>query len=1022
VADAEKAFRIAAKTKNINVIDDLGFLGSKLLDDLDSLNIREEITSFIDGSRPLDDIIDDVNDFVDNQVFDYADEFANELHGLHANEEAIAEIATIEQYHKVTPELRQRIYAMQSYNNRAEKQSLMAMQEINALDTKKVDAILNEYPHLQEFFDESFLVKRRADSRNWIDTAARKLKDAKRHGMRGSAKEFWQSELGFKTAELPEHIKDIQGVADYFWDDYLVINRRRTWANTRDLQMEAAKEFLGHAGFDSTTASPHWANANETWKVAKSMDEFIPGLEKAPEINIDEVQSLLDAAKEAGNEKAIAHFESILEEAGEAGAVGKVADAPQIFPVREGNVAPTSAEGYHNSRKHIDELRQRIIRGVKENYGKTNDILLDEAQELAVTEYFKTASKQYNEMLFVMDKMGTEGRDFGLLDYANRRNFDLATGLIFPYQFWYGRTYKNWMERLIKNPSILASYGRYRGALEKIHAGAPDWWKYNINTNELLGLDKENPFFFNLEATINPINGLTGVDFEDKYKVTGWFTNLLQDMNRFGPSTHTLISFATALALFNQGEDEAAARWGSRLFPQTQTLMSIDSLIGDDPVKDYDPFVQFFSEGIDPYTRSRVGRAFSQMILDGTITQEQAIDAARTQEGEIWDDAMQRAVAQRAPGQLSSFLFGTGFKARNTGDILTDKMYGELYKVMGNWDNLTGEERRNSFDAMRQKYPFMDPVLISRKGGIERDIAYAYNVLGRIPPGYSTEIYEMAGMDKRLASKFYGEGDMDEWKEGDRLRFMGSVVDMAAVLAIPERATQQEWSAAKNQYSELNTLMTEMFGEGIKDKEDTYFGLFGITKEKAYAYLEANPDLEAARDFKAGVIASRPESLLATYYGGIDQIEKYYRGLMWDDIEKTFGPDIWNTYPRPKAYWRMKNSYEATINKHVIDLGLRLRDGLPAEVRPDYDLSSIGAQDILRGLEAPQDPMQNMTPDQWIAAVGNTTFKYAMRGAQGQTLSYTARKRLEETGEELGIDGNRLIQLIGLSIARMQGQ
>ena len=42
-------------------------------------------------------------------------------------------------------------------------------------------------------------------------------------------------------------------------------------------------------------------------------------------------------------------------------------------------------------------------------------------------------------------------------------------------------------------------------------------------------------------------------------------------------------------------------------------------------------------------------------------------------------------------------------------------------------------EFRNSMNSLRSKFPFMDAVLSVAKEANERDRAYAYNVMGRIP-------------------------------------------------------------------------------------------------------------------------------------------------------------------------------------------------------------------------------------------------------------------------------------------------
>jgi hypothetical protein len=73
-----------------------------------------------------------------------------------------------------------------------------------------------------------------------------------------------------------------------------------------------------------------------------------------------------------------------------------------------------------------------------------------------------------------------------MLSYPQKKYFDLALAYIYPYHYWYNRTYSNWLKRVATNPEVIAGYAKYKNTLGKIHAGAPDWWKHNINSNELL--------------------------------------------------------------------------------------------------------------------------------------------------------------------------------------------------------------------------------------------------------------------------------------------------------------------------------------------------------------------------------------------------------------------------------------------------------------------------------------------------------------------------------------------------------
>lgn len=766
----------------------------------------------------------------------------------------------------------------------------------------------------------------------------------------------------------------------------------------------------------------------------KPLDELIDEIQGMKRASLEKITPKID---EAARDKEIAEY---LQKTGDEKLINlfELRQARKPLPADFGEVVTSPARMMTEGKTGLDGIRRELVEGIQNNFGKEQHILPNPGAEKELTKWVTEAEKRSNEMKFLANEVATEFRHFGLVDYNARRNFDTVLGLIYPYHFWYSRTYPNWAKRVVRQPHILAGYNRYKTALAKIHAGAPDWWKYNINTNELFGLDSKNPLYFNLEQTLNPMNGLTGVDFDDPHKTTGWATQMLQDMNRFGPNTHTMFSLATALSLHYKGKDEAAARWGGRLFPQTQTLMSVDALFGDDPIKDWDPFVQFFADGVSPYVRNRAGRAGATMQMEGIYSPEQIQEGMFSQSGEVWDAAVERAQSERAPGQLASFFMGAGFKARSIGDIQTDQMYNEFFRLMDSRSELSPAEFKNEMDSISKKYKFMDSVLISRKGGIERDTAFAYAVLRRIPPGLSSEVYEMVGLDRRIVSKFYDDkGAMEEWAKSDHDRFMAAIVDVSAVLKIPGVGTQAEWTQARNELSDLKEEAARRFGEDIHEKIDVFFGLYGATKEKAYAFLEQHPEVEDAMDLMEWVKMSLPGSLLTTYYASFKDINDYYLGVMYDAAEKKFGEDIFDLQnlffaipsseqkkfkrenPQLEAYWKWSRIEKDKINRHVISVGSMLKDIKPAEIREDADLSSFGAQDLAAGILEPVDPLMNVSITEWQGMIGKFALQYIVDNLSGnRTIPSTGNNLLDREAQNLGISRNQLIQYVGLAIQR----
>ena len=159
---------------------------------------------------------------------------------------------------------------------------------------------------------------------------------------------------------------------------------------------------------------------------------------------------------------------------------------------------------------------------IAKNYGKKQ--IVDKVGEQALRVAEKALTQKIAETRLISSRVAQEARNFTLLNYGDKNYWDVALAYLYPYHYWYKGTYTNWLKRLTTNQSILAHYQRYKENLGNVHADMPEWWKYNINTNDLPGMNVENPLYFNLEATLWPLNGLTGTDFNDPSKRVNWWT------------------------------------------------------------------------------------------------------------------------------------------------------------------------------------------------------------------------------------------------------------------------------------------------------------------------------------------------------------------------------------------------------------------------------------------------------------------------------------------------------------------
>lgn len=693
---------------------------------------------------------------------------------------------------------------------------------------------------------------------------------------------------------------------------------------------------------------------------------------------------------------------------------------------------PSDSQVINQQRDGLEALFDEIEEQGARNWGSFAEVPSPTREiNKAIDDWARGAKKGVAEARIIASNVANKARDFALLSYPEKSYMDVALAYVYPYHFWYNRTYQNWLKRIAYNPQVLANYARFKDYMAKENAGAPEWWKYNINVSELLGIDTDNPFFINPEATLNPLNGLTGVDFFDPYKRVGWFSKLLDDANKFGPSTFTPFSYATALALYLKGEDDAAARWGGRLIPQTAALKSVMNVLNvrmrtGQGLNELDPGVLFFSGGIDPYERNRVGRALGWMEQEGEITPEQQLDIARTQSGDKWYEAVRRAQDIRKWPQLVSFFLGVGFKARTKADIEIDRAQNVWNKLWATKDNYSTDEFRTQLNQVRERYPFMDAVLLSRKGGDDRDRGYAYNVLGRLPPGQLDDLAEVVGINGDMISQFYDrKGDLKGWNEVDRQRFMAGVVTLGALLTLPDDATRAEWEGARNAYNAMRAQVQSDTWLLV----DRYYQLKRTDPTGADAFLEANPSVSQTLDWQAAQVMANPQ--LAQYYGSIDKIERYYKSQMYDAIDAQLGDltavwdgydaaqlqgskearAYWNAHPELKKYLELRDLYDKRIAEGIAAAAEALRDVKYSAFREDIPAEMLSQQPVREYIQQAGAPTgYDLTPQDWQermpAPLWNLVNDYL---TMGEDLSEEAQDQLDRIAQEEGLPGYEVL-------------
>ena len=706
-----------------------------------------------------------------------------------------------------------------------------------------------------------------------------------------------------------------------------------------------------------------------------------------------------------------------------------------------GGGTPTEPRHIHEMRDVIDATFENIKKGVRQNWGKKEYIGVTDELTSKLDDYFERATRHVSQARVAASGYADEMRKFVLHDYPDRRGADMLLSNLFNFHFWPSRTAAKWIgTRLWTNPGLVADYIHFRQGMERQHATYPDWWKYAINTNELLGLDMDNPIFFRIENLVNPIYDLTSADFQDDRKRVNWWTAAIDDINKNIPGyLNPAFTYTIAAALRAQGEEEAAERWAGRLLPATNLVTSLTSLIGAREGRgiEIDPSVQIFSGGIGPHRRGRIARALAAMLKEGKYTEEQIIDVARTRSGPAWEEAVARQMRKDATGTLVSNFIGINSRQRSMDDLTIDQFWADYSRLWALSGNMDSNEFRYNMEKMRDAYPFMDTLLLSRKGDKERDSAYAYAVLSRVKPGKTDNLSAELGLPYDMINKFYeSKGDFSDWPEGDRKRFMGVIADLGASLALPNDATRKEWLAASTRYSEMRDQAKEIFGDDIWTKVDAAYAQKGAginSNVQFEKYLENNPDVEQAMEWRTRYILQDP--VLSAYYGGLDKLRSYYMGQMYDSIEKELGEDIWdkwttywslrntgqddrakaffNDHPELEEYGDLKEEGLKQIQEQIVKYGNDLPEGEDMRLREDFTGESIGQAQAQEFVEGPQP--RRFTTSEWVEMIGAEETRMAILAYEGQVLPNDIREYLEDIATQMDMTYDELLISVGES-------
>ena len=846
-------------------------------------------------------------------------------------------------------------------------------------------------------------------------------------------------ELGEWLAEAPEEVMDelldwVKTQDEELWRQFGRQARSRRTVSAE--QAADVKKFYDPATYDQTLDE----TARNLINRIRESDEKLKPLAK-------KVGTLIDDSIEESTTWVSKAFDR------------STVDADDFIHVWGGEDAPTGARTIWESKDEVLEFAEDLKNGLRGQWD--NIVRLDSAKAKKMLEDLDSVKDVSTGMLrearLGAMKSVKEQRDFILHNYGDRRNFDTLLAYIYPYHFWHTRNAAKWMQRLAKRPGMMRAYTRYKERMERINADQPEWYRNNIRLTGLLGFDDENPLLVNLEALVSPVYQVIKEPFFDPDKRDSAFSRLLDDTGRV-MSVHTMFPLLYGAMRYVKGDKEPAAKWMSRLIPQTKVTTALSSVVAKkfgldrwergvelDPVIGLqgainagDPAAYF--SAFDPYEQKRVAMGYQALVQEGRYTEEEIVDAIMSDDRNhpITVEAHGIAQSKKNMGDLFSFIGGPGMQIRNEDERKIMAMDAEFRNLFEASDYLDKDETAQLWQVMRSKYPqYFNTVMLTRKDRDVREQSFVYNVMSRVPPGQTSEIYEAVGLNYEDMQKFYdskGES-LKTMPESDRLRFMAGIYELSTVAAFPDNATRSEWKEVKSRYGKMRTELEERYGEETFAARDRFFELLREDTEKAYQFLDVNPDVGYLMSDETQWKFRDP--LMTKYYASYDNARAMLSSEMYDRLDAQFpngrsendaywaaraGGEKIKPSAELKEYWTNKKALEEIYGAMLVSFGRHVPEAGTVEMPKRFDPNEEMPEGLSSGAEALAEmeldkggkPVQyNWTWDQWEQVMDPTTARlvqdWAFRGAE---LGEDAEKNLEYLLEGMNIDIDEALYLL----------
>jgi len=415
--------------------------------------------------------------------------------------------------------------------------------------------------------------------------------------------------------------------------------------------------------------------------------------------------------------------------------------------------------------------------------------------------------------------------------------------------------------------------------------------------------------------------------------------------------------------------------------------------------------------------------------------EEELLEQFWRHEGALWDEAIAVTRQASAFGELSSFFTGLTAKSPGSDNKLVNQFWTDYIQLVSQYENLSPEAYRKHYHNLMKEYPFAEYMLLSRRGGDERDRSYAYAILSRIEPGKTDDVSRAAGFDYDILGYFYdNKGDLTKLNEKDRVKFMTFISELGATLAIPDNATRSEWIEASSRYGRMREIGMNMFGEDIWDRIDRGYELRGAGWNSNLAwqnYLDENPDVELALQWQSEQIFLDP--ILGAYYGSISKLRDYGTGLMYQKLEDEFGSEIFDTYdtwksyskggqteeakayklqhPELTAYEKRKKELTEEIREAIIKYGDKIPDGEGMRLLDELEDLSEGEREIIEFMQEPETLDYGIM--EWRELIGKEAVSAALMVWQELDVPADIMSILEDIARDYDMTLDELIMSVG---------